>query len=85
MKTRRIDYLLKFLEDRANPETLDNNEEYKELCELLARIDVDHYVPTFSEKFGAMEVIKSLYIEFRLSFENVWQQLTIMERLWEED
>ncbi len=84
MKIRRIDYLLKFLEDRADPVALDTNEDYIQLCELLARIDVNGYVPTFSEKFGAMETVKCLYVEFRLSFERVWEYLNMMDKMWEE-
>ena len=87
MKTRRIDHLLKMLENHAGEalaEHLDQHPDYQAICALLAEMDVNGYVPTFTEKMECYSKLKCLFIDFRMHFEVCLQRVIETEKLWEE-
>lgn len=87
MKQRRIDHLLKMLENHAGEalaDQLDQHPDYQAICALLAEMDVNGYVPTFTEKMHHYSLLKSLFIDFHMNYEACLQRVIETEKLWDE-
>lgn len=88
MKTRRIDALLKMLENHAGEELaeqLDTHPDYQAICALLAEIDVNGHIPTFTEKMNCYNQLRSLFIDFRMNYDACVKRIIEMELIWEEN
>ena len=87
MKTRRIDVLLKMLENHAGEalaETLDTHPDYQAIVHVLTEMEFG-YVPTWSEKMDCYTKLRCLFLDFDMNYEACLARVIEAEKLWEEN
>ena len=71
MKTKAIDYIIKTVERKADEVqfNIDENADYRKVCQIVTDFDYDGKIPTFEEKVFCANTLQNLCSFFGLQYD----------------
>lgn len=71
MKTKAIDFIIKTIERKADEVgyNIDENTDYRRMCQIVTDFDYDSKIPTFEEKVFCANILQNLCSFFGLQYD----------------